>query len=102
MPDHLASGSTVAITPRPSLNSRPFHTTFILRRDLQHIANFFRGVRRQRQYIRGAVAVPAPPPNPAWQEHTHFGRNVASTLHQRGNSVVTNSCSDLFLTRAGL
>src|SRR6516164_8610132 len=55
MPDHLASGSTVAITPRPSLNSRPFHTTFILRRDLQHIANFFRGVRRQRQYIRGAV-----------------------------------------------
>jgi hypothetical protein len=40
MPDHVASGLTVATTRRSSLNSRPFHTSFILRRRLQRIDSF--------------------------------------------------------------
>ena len=75
MPDHLASGSIVATTRRPSLNSRSFHASFILHRQLSATSIVFRGE---------AAAAPVHP----WSCHprrtqfsrsTYFGRNVAST-----------------------
>ena len=96
MPDHLASGSTVAITYRPSLNSSPFHTSFILRQ-LQRIDSFF----AECGGSASTSVAPSPSCHPRRTEHgrsTHFARNA----HQRGNSGVTNSCYNLFPTRAGL
>jgi hypothetical protein len=62
----------------------------------------FWGERRQRQYIRGAVAVLSPSPNPARQEHAFWQKhciNAVTTLHQWGNSVVTNNSYGLSLRR---
>jgi hypothetical protein len=45
-----------------------------------HRKFFSQAERRQRQCIRGAVAVVSPSPNPRWfGRSTHFGRNATST-----------------------